>query len=67
MIKLWDWLMGWYHTRQIKKNNPELYKFLCDFEFNEDNFEEVPGKPGVYLHKNVLETMRQLGEDNRDA
>ncbi len=24
-----NYLIGWQITRRIKKNNPELYKFLC--------------------------------------
>jgi hypothetical protein len=67
MVIKWFWNLvnyidGWIATRELKRNNPALYKQLCE-EFNEENFEEVPGVPGLKLHKDALENMRKLGEE----
>jgi hypothetical protein len=47
--KLLAWIDGWMATWRIRRNNPELYSFLCSDESrNPDNYVEVhrPGKPG---------------------
>ena len=67
MVIKWFWNLvnfidGYFITRSIKKNNPELYKVLTE-EFSPENFEEVPGRPGLHIHKDALEAMRMLGEE----
>lgn len=64
MRRLWDWLSGWYCTWRIKRTNPGLYEFLKNYKYNPDDFEEVPGVPGLRIHKDALENMRKLGEED---
>ena len=61
--RLVDYIDGWIATRELKRNNPALYKQLCE-EFNEENFVEVPRPDGhtLFIHKDALENMRKLGE-----
>lgn len=52
MIKLWNWLTGWYHTWYTKKHNPALYKHLCEITaepFNEGDYVEV--RPEGFVRK----------------
>lgn len=40
--KFIDWVQGWMTTRSIKRNNPELWEFLCSDESRDPaNYVEV--------------------------
>lgn len=39
--KLTEWLDGWVATLRIAIFNRPLYRFLRDYEFKEEDFEEV--------------------------
>ena len=69
MIKIWNWLTGWYNTWQIKKNHPELYKYLCevlDKPRDPAEWVEVPRPNGssIFYHADTIERMRKLGEED---
>lgn len=62
------WLAGWRATLEIKRNNPELYAFLCSDESRDPaNYTEVgpPGEGRVFIHGSALETLRGLGEESQ--
>lgn len=67
---LFYWLAGWYYTWHIKKYNPELYKHLNEVvDINDpDSFVEVPRPDGgkLLIHKNALENVRKLGEEQQE-
>jgi hypothetical protein len=41
MRRFTEWLRSWKETLSIKYRTPETYKFLCEYEFDEDDFIEV--------------------------
>lgn len=44
MRKFTDWVIGWYVTWRIKKQNPGLYEFLKHYKYDSGDFEEA-GRP----------------------
>jgi len=71
VLKIINWLASWWVTWRFKRGNPELYRHLCDIvdkPYNPADFVEVPteGPYGLRIHKDALETMRQLGIGEED-
>ena len=60
MSKIRDWAVGWVITRRIKRNNPALYRLLCE-PFDPAGYEEI--SKGTLISKDALEAMRKLGEE----
>lgn len=65
--KFWEFVSGYWNTWRIKRTNPALYKFLAEYEFDPDDFEEVaaPGEARLLVSRESLERLRRLGEDQQ--
>lgn len=66
--KFWRWLAVWHNTLVFRRRHPELYKQVCWLaDAPDEDFVEVsfPGSsPRILIHKDSIERLRQLGEDN---